>query len=327
MKRITLNLTNISLEKTFKIDVDQCETTDYLKTLIAAELNLTKAQFEIINPPTMHQLRETNKVCKVNILLNDLSQEVLFQFPNKKQSLIKIQYKTKKKDLASYYFKKEKINYHEKCVKYLKIIVCGIEIPDDFGLFVAPEGSIVYVKETIDFVKIEYRGFLFVFPENEIIASVQSLVAENIKNNFDILEIHNEEQKQLSLTYKIKKKEKYCVFARQFFNVRNLSDKKLSTKHYNLDPFTTVDELKAFLADVYNGDDEEKKITNDNIIIFDQHKAKVSDPNKTLLSIQDDEKMIYFDFDDSIKSDFLNSNGSFIIQNQNQSQEEIEEKK
>lgn len=319
MKRIICNISDLSLEKSFKIDIDQCETDEYLKKLIAAELNLTKDQFEIANLPTQHQLQNTNKSYKIDIYLKHLSQEVIFQFPNKKQELIKIQCKTRIKDLVNCYFKKKKIIYHEKCIKYLKFIVCGVEIPADYSLLYVPEGSVVHVKDSNNFITIEYRDFLFFFPVNEIIATVQSLIAENIKS-FNIFEIHNASHEQLSLTYKIKKGEDYIIYARQFFNVRNIFDKSSTTKHYNLDPFTTVNELKSFLALTFS--ENGQQIDPEDINILDQYKSKVCDPNTTLLSLQNDGKIIYFDIGTSNKQEPQNSIESL----KNRSQEKSEEK-
>lgn len=322
MKKIICKIADLSLEKSFKIDIDHYEPESF-KRIIASELNLTIDQFQIDNLPSKHKLLDKSKFYSINISINHLSQDVIFQFPNNEQITISIQYRTKIKDLASFYFQKEKIIYHENSIKFLKFILCGIEIPMDYRILCVPEGSIVYIKETCNLVTIKYRNFQFIFPENELIVNAYTLIEKNLnflKKNSNLFQIQNTEHEQLSLTEKIKKGKDYIFFTRNFFNVRNVLDRG-STRPYNLDPLTTVHELKSYLALIYEGKDQQ--LTPDNIIIFDQYKTKVSNPDTALLSIQDNEKMIYFDIDTSINSKQKSSNNQAQEKEENKNQDEI----
>lgn len=322
MKKIICKIADLSLEKSIKIDIDQYEPESF-KRIIASELNLTVDQFQIDNLPSKHKLLDKSKFYSINISINHLSQDIIFQFPNNEQITISIQYRTKIKDLASFYFQKEKIIYHENSIKFLKFILCGIEIPMDYRILCVPDGSVVYIKETGNLVTIKYRNFQFIFPENELIVNAYTLIEKNLnlKKNYNLLQIQSAEHKQLSLTEKMKKGQDYYLLTRNFFNVRNVLDRS-STTPYNLDPLTTVHELKSFLALIYQGKDQQ--LTPDNIIIFDQYKTKVNNPDTALLSIQDDEKMIYFDIDTSIKQN--SSNIQAQEKDENKNQDEIPEK-
>ncbi|KAK8896583.1 hypothetical protein M9Y10_014491 [Tritrichomonas musculus] len=278
--------------KRFKIDPKKCKTLEDLVYVILSKLNADPNQIDIINAPKVQNVEQIKNYYDFEIK-NKYRNDLTFHFEDGKEIKVKNAYQMNFSDII-HYFGQKGIYYSFSCIRNsLEMISNGKQLSQNNYPFLFLRGDpVINIKMKRNTITIEYDQKQFSFLEGDDVYCAKNLIFNVFPeiNYFVLVSIYNDKSShELDINYELTMCDKYTAKIPVTFYFKLFSDSKYESKQ-KMDYFSTVSDGKERMSVIFEVDPR-------SIIIYDQSKKEVTDPNVFLKDIQVSYYIIYFNID------------------------------